>query len=60
MDNRVAVLLLIGLPLLTPVIVYGFDQLSNTVKKSAGFIKVGGTLGINNIIKQSRSLSVIR
>lgn len=45
MNNKVAGLLLIGFSLLTAVIAYGFDQLTNAVKQSAGFIKAGGTLG---------------
>ncbi|MEW9674207.1 hypothetical protein [Ammoniphilus sp. 3BR4] len=39
MNNRIAGLLLIGFSLLTAVIAYGFDQLSNAIKESAGFIK---------------------
>jgi hypothetical protein len=48
MDNRVAGLLLIGFSLLTAVIAYGFDQLSNAVKESAGFIIAGGSLSSSN------------
>jgi hypothetical protein len=44
MNNRIAGLLLIGFSFLTAVIAYGFDQLSNAVKQSAGFMMAGGTL----------------
>lgn len=48
MNNKISGLLLIGLSLLTAVIAYGFDQLSNAVKKSAGFIKAGGSIDSSN------------
>jgi hypothetical protein len=44
LNNKVAGLLLIGFSLLTAVIAYGFDQLTNAVKASAGFIKAGGSI----------------
>ena len=48
MTNRVAGLLLIGFSLLTAVIAYGFDQLSNAVKQAAGFVKAGGQITSSN------------
>ncbi|MDP4551420.1 hypothetical protein Q9251_11060 [Alkalihalobacillus macyae] len=50
MNNSVAGLLLIGFSLLTAVVAYGFDQLSNAVKKSAGFINNGGSIAYRDPI----------
>ena len=47
MSNKISGLLLIGLACLTAALVYGFNQLSNSIKESASFIKAGGSLSVS-------------
>ncbi|WP_409174420.1 hypothetical protein [Brevibacillus fortis] len=45
MKSKTAGLLLLGFTMLTTVIAYGFDQLTNAIKESAVFVRGGGSIG---------------
>ncbi|WP_077324794.1 hypothetical protein [Virgibacillus siamensis] len=44
MDKRTSGLVLIGFSLLTFVIAIGFDQLSNSIQRSAAYVKGGASV----------------
>lgn len=44
MNNKLAGVILIGFSLLSIVIAYGFDQLSESIKKGATFVHGGGSI----------------
>lgn len=44
MKNKTAGVFLLGLTMLTAVIAYGFDQLTNAIKESAAYVRGGGSI----------------
>jgi len=52
-------IILIGLKLLSVVIAYGLNQLSNSVKEAASFIQAGGSIGWNEPSIPSFSIVLI-
>ncbi|MTW86473.1 hypothetical protein F3157_12495 [Virgibacillus dakarensis] len=44
MDKRTSGLVLVGFSLLTFVIAIGFDQLSNSIQRSAAYVNGGGSV----------------